>query len=156
MKERTQLILDYAIKDFIETGKPVSSFTLYKKYNFNIKSAMIRWELKSLTDQGYFYKCYTSGGRIPTDKAYRYFVDKFLKDNFHKQIIRLKKIDLEKTLDEIVRNLKNLTFFYHLNYNKVYQKGLRYFVNYLEADFKNDLKSVFVDLDYLPQRIHYY
>lgn len=154
MKERTKLILDHVIKDFIETGKPVSSFSLSKKYDFKIKAAMIRWELKTLTDKGYLYKCHTSGGRIPTDKAYNYFVNKILSDNFQEEIIKLKKIDLEKMLDEIVRKLKVLALLYHLNYQKFYQAGFRYLVDYF--DFKNELKTIFTDLDYLPQRINNY
>lgn len=154
MKERTKIILEYVIKDFIESGKPVSSFSLVKKYDFKIKSAMIRWELKALTDEGYLYKCHSSGGRIPTDKAYHYFVNKILAENFQEEAIKIKKIDLEKMLDEIVRKLKVLALLYHLNYQKLYHAGLRYLIDYF--DLKNDLKTIFTELDYLPQRINAY
>ncbi len=75
MTERTALILETAVRDFIEQGRPITSENLYEEYDFGIKPAMIRLELGDLTDLGYFYKTHPSGGRFPTDKAYHFFID---------------------------------------------------------------------------------
>ena len=74
MKERTRAILETAVRDFIEEGRPITSEYLYDRYDFGIKPAMIRWELQELADAGYFHQLRPSGGRFPTRKAYAAYV----------------------------------------------------------------------------------
>ncbi|MBT5855657.1 heat-inducible transcription repressor HrcA [bacterium] len=76
MKTRQQDILKTTIADFIYTAEPVGSKTLQSKYKINCSPATIRNELKTLVDEGYLEHVHTSSGRVPTDKGYRYFVDK--------------------------------------------------------------------------------
>jgi transcriptional regulator of heat shock response len=80
LTKRESLILEKIVKEYIENGKPVSSQFLYEKYDFGIKEAMIRKELQKMTELGLISQEHTSGGRIPTDKAYRFFVNKILED----------------------------------------------------------------------------
>jgi len=68
-------ILNRIIKEYIDTAQPVSSHLLEKKYDFGVCPATIRNEMQKLTDKGYLLRLYTSSGRIPTDKGYRFFVD---------------------------------------------------------------------------------
>lgn len=75
MKERTHTILETAVHDFIQEGRPITSEYLYAHYDFGIKPAMIRWELQALADEGYFHQLRPSGGRFPTRKAYKTYVD---------------------------------------------------------------------------------
>ena len=82
LTKRQQKILNAVIKEYIETGEPVSSQLLEKKHNFGIGSAMIRVEMQKLTDRGYLLQPHTSAGRIPTDKSYRFFVDNLLQKEF--------------------------------------------------------------------------
>ena len=79
LKERTLDILEASVRDFIETGNPVTSERLYRKYDFGIKPAMIRWELHDLAKQNYLCQNHPSGGRIPSDKAYKFFVEEIRK-----------------------------------------------------------------------------
>lgn len=74
--ERSELILETAVRDFIETGHPVTSERLYEMYDFGIKPAMIRIELGVLSDNGFFFQTHPSGGRYPTDKAYEFYVNR--------------------------------------------------------------------------------
>lgn len=74
-------ILNRLIQEYINSARPVSSQLLEKKYDFGICSATIRIEMQKLTDKGYLYQPYTSAGRIPTDKGYRFFVDELLEKN---------------------------------------------------------------------------
>jgi heat-inducible transcriptional repressor len=76
--KRQQKILNAVIKEYIETGEPVSSQLLEEKYDFGIKPAMIRIEMQKLTDKSFLHQPHTSAGRVPTDKAYRFFVDNLL------------------------------------------------------------------------------
>jgi heat-inducible transcriptional repressor len=82
LTKRQQKILNTVIKKYIETGEPVSSQLLEKKYDFGIGSAMIRIEMQKLTYGGYLLQPYTSAGRIPTDKSYRIFVDRIIEKHF--------------------------------------------------------------------------
>src|SRR3989344_3156110 len=81
LTERARSILEASVREFIETGYPVTSHTLYRNYDFGIKPAMIRWELHHLTDDDFFTQPHSSGGRIPSDKALRFFVEYALGSN---------------------------------------------------------------------------
>lgn len=86
-------ILNNLIKEYINLGKPISSEFLVKKYNLNCCSATVRNELKDLTKMGFLLKPYFSAGRIPTDKGYRFFVNKILKG-------KIKEIGIENWFDK--------------------------------------------------------
>lgn len=77
--ERKYEILNAIIRDYINTAEPVGSRTLEKKYNLGISSATIRNEMADLEDMGFLMQPHASSGRIPTQKAYRFYVDKFMK-----------------------------------------------------------------------------
>jgi transcriptional regulator of heat shock response len=78
MNERASQILEAVIQEFIDTGEPVSSGSLYNKYDFGIKPAMIRLELDALEDGGYLEQPYHSAGRIPTDRGYEFYATRAL------------------------------------------------------------------------------
>ena len=73
--KRTQQVLQGIIDNFISTSEPVGSRTLSKTLGLSLSPATIRNIMSDLSDQGYLTQVHTSGGRIPTDKAYRFFVD---------------------------------------------------------------------------------
>lgn len=78
-KQREQLVLRLIIQAFIETRKPVGSEFITKTGKLGLSSATIRNIMKKLEDEGYLYHSHTSGGRMPTDRAYRAYVD-YLKE----------------------------------------------------------------------------
>ena len=78
MNDRASQILEAVIQEFIDTGEPVSSGSLYNKYDFGIKPAMIRLELDALEDGGYLEQPYHSAGRIPTDTGYEFYAKRAL------------------------------------------------------------------------------
>lgn len=75
MNERKLKILEAIIRDYIETGDPVGSRTISKKYDLGISSATIRNEMADLEELGLIVQPHTSAGRIPSDKGYRLYVD---------------------------------------------------------------------------------
>ncbi|NLO90713.1 MAG: heat-inducible transcription repressor HrcA [Elusimicrobia bacterium] len=74
-KEREEKILRWIIQEYIKTRKAVGSELICEKVGLDISSATIRNIMKKLEDEGFLYQSHTSGGRLPTDKAYRYYVD---------------------------------------------------------------------------------
>jgi len=75
MDQRKRLILKEIVDRYIKYGRPVSSQTLLEEYGLSVSSATIRNDMKYLEKHGYISKAYSSAGRVPTQKAYRFFVD---------------------------------------------------------------------------------
>lgn len=78
MEERQQKILKAIIKEYKKTAQPVSSHSLFIRYSISASSATIRAEMADLTEQGYLVQPHISAGRLPTDKAYRFFISEWL------------------------------------------------------------------------------
>lgn len=78
LSSRTEDILTTIIADYVITGEPVGSRTISKKDNVGLSSASVRNIMSDLTDMGYITQPHVSAGRIPTDKGYRYYVDKIM------------------------------------------------------------------------------
>ncbi|MCM2267383.1 MAG: heat-inducible transcriptional repressor HrcA [Elusimicrobiales bacterium] len=74
-QDRKEKILNWVIYNYVSTGRPVSSELIAEEGRFNISSATIRNILKELESEGYLYQAHTSGGRLPSDKGYRAYVD---------------------------------------------------------------------------------
>lgn len=78
MNERKIRILEAIIQDYIQTGDPVGSRTISKKYDLGISSATIRNEMSDLEELGLIVQPHTSAGRIPSDRGYRLYVDQLM------------------------------------------------------------------------------
>jgi heat-inducible transcriptional repressor len=75
MDTRKEAILEAVVREYIETGLPVGSVVMVKKYDFPYSTATIRAEMAELERLGLLTHPHTSAGRIPTEAGYRYFVD---------------------------------------------------------------------------------
>jgi heat-inducible transcriptional repressor len=75
LSQRARQILYACITEFVATGEPVGSRTLSRKSGIDLSPASIRNVLADLEEAGYLMQPHTSAGRIPTDKAFRLFVD---------------------------------------------------------------------------------
>ncbi len=74
--ERKLKILKVIIDDYISTAQPVGSRSISKKPTIEVSSATIRNEMADLEELGYLLQPHTSAGRVPSDLAYRIYVDK--------------------------------------------------------------------------------
>lgn len=72
-ESRRRAVLATTINKYIHDAMPVASEDI--AYDFDLSSATIRNIFSELEESGYLAHPYTSGGRIPTDKGYRYYVD---------------------------------------------------------------------------------
>lgn len=81
MDERVQRILKAVITTYIDTGEPIGSRTISKKYNFGLSPATIRNIMADLEDMDYLSHPHTSSGRVPTEKGYRLYIDNLISDN---------------------------------------------------------------------------
>ncbi|QQG46427.1 MAG: hypothetical protein HYY55_01105 [Candidatus Niyogibacteria bacterium] len=81
LNERESRILDFLVRDFIKTAEPVSSLRIREGMNLKESPATIRNIVADLDEDGFFEQPHISSGRIPTDKAYRYFVDNLMSEH---------------------------------------------------------------------------
>lgn len=77
--DRKQSILKAVVTDYVRTAEPVGSESLLQRHRFDVKSATIRSELAELSDMGYLRQPHTSAGRIPSERGYRFYVDRLIK-----------------------------------------------------------------------------
>ena len=95
LNERKQKILEAIIRNYMETGEPVGSRTVSKYTDLNLSSATIRNEMSDLEEMGYILQPHTSAGRIPSDKAYRLYVDTILQRK-DEEVSEIKELMVEK------------------------------------------------------------
>lgn len=74
MTERQIAILVAIIEQYAEVAVPVGSVTLAKL--FGVSPATIRSEMARLEELGMIHQPHTSAGRVPTDKGYRFYVNR--------------------------------------------------------------------------------
>jgi transcriptional regulator of heat shock response len=84
ISERQGEIIKRLVREYIKTAEPVSSKFLSERHDFGLCPSSIRIELQYLINEGYLEQPHTSAGRIPTDKAYRFFVDGLIEEKNEK------------------------------------------------------------------------
>src|SRR5512136_2697152 len=76
--ERSKQILEAIIEDYINTAEPVGSRAISRRHGLSLSPATIRNVMADLEELGFLASPHTSAGRVPTDKAYRFYVDSLL------------------------------------------------------------------------------
>src|ERR1700693_4667780 len=74
-ERRNRQILADIVRTYIETGEPVSSRAISKRFEEILSTATIRNIMVDLEEGGFLYQPHTSAGRVPTAAAYRFFVE---------------------------------------------------------------------------------
>jgi len=107
LSPRHRLILKALVEEFVADNRPVGSKTLSEKYEIGLSPATIRSSLSDLEDMGYVIARHTSGGRVPTERGYRFYVDSLvtlfeltLKE---KQRIQEEYLRMQFQLDQVLR-----------------------------------------------------
>jgi heat-inducible transcriptional repressor len=112
LSEREKIILKCIIDDFIESANPIGSRYISKKTGIGLSSATIRNVMSDLEELNFLTHHHTSGGRVPTDKGYRYFVnelmgEKPLKTN-DREFLRNQISDVELAAEEIYKEVSKI------------------------------------------------
>ncbi len=76
LDERKAVVLRAVVSTYIETAQPVGSGSVARAPGVNVSSATVRNDMSALEQEGYLHQPHTSAGRVPTDKGYRFFVDR--------------------------------------------------------------------------------
>ena len=104
LSERKLKILQAIISDFIRTAEPVGSRSISKNYDLGISPATIRNEMSDLEELGFLTHPHTSSGRVPSEKAYRLYVNELMNN-----VAELE--NLVKRAAHVLSEITNLTAF---------------------------------------------
>jgi len=78
LTERSRQILEAIVEDYIATAEPIGSRTVTRRHDLSLSPATVRNVMSDLEELGFLASPHTSAGRVPTDKAYRFYVDSLL------------------------------------------------------------------------------
>jgi transcriptional regulator of heat shock response len=172
---RKDFILKALIQEYTQTGEPVASQILNVKYRLGVSSATIRNHFVVLTEGGYLYKPYISSGRIPTDKAWKFFIERIFDEEsgfldhwekrFENQFSKIKlkpSVDtqaiekIKKLVEIIAEESHSFCFCYLSQENELIKQGLKYmFTEMMEEELLNLelIQEVAESLEKLDQKI---
>ena len=75
LNERELKVLEAIVQSYVVTAEPVGSRVLARRFGLGVSAATIRNAMSDLEEKGYLFHPHTSSGRVPTDRAYRLYVD---------------------------------------------------------------------------------
>jgi heat-inducible transcriptional repressor len=105
LSNRAKAVLFTIITDFIRTGDPVGSRTISKRGALDVSPATIRNIMADLEEIGLLVQPHTSAGRVPTERAYRFYVDSLVKVS---DLTLDEERMIEKNLNPPTRELKDV------------------------------------------------
>ncbi len=140
--DRERQVLIGLIELYLKNGKPIGSNTL-KEFGFEeLSSATIRNYFARLEEDGYLSQQHTSGGRIPTTKAFRLYAQEYeqntsLSENHHRE---LKKLQLKETHELAAYLEEAAEMLSHITQTAVFLSAPRF-----DHDYIIDIKLVGID-----------
>lgn len=157
---RQKKILNFIIREYSRDSEPVSSLELQEKCFDNLSPATLRRELSFLSENKYLSQPHTSAGRIPTDKAYRWFVEETV--NNEKEMEK----QSNKWAEKIQENKKNslpvqmiakfcngLGVSVSLN-GEISKFGLKNLLAQLHETTLSDIERIFEDIESLDLKMN--
>lgn len=75
MTPRNREILKEIVEAYIATGEPIASRAIARRWHDSLSAASIRNAMADLDEDGYLSQPHTSAGRVPTEKAFRVYVE---------------------------------------------------------------------------------
>ena len=151
-------ILKVIIQEHTDTGEPVGSEILEKKYKLGVSPATIRNEMVVLAKKGYIVKSHFSSGRIPSPKGFRLYINKIMKQKdmstadevAYKNSVWDERGEMHKLLTQATRVLAQRTGLVSLattNTGDIYFAGLANLLNIQEYINREMERQVFQRLE---------
>ena len=106
LSERRKKILNALVDSYITNAEPISSSAIKDKYMPDVSTATIRSELATLEEMGYLSQPHISAGRVPSSKAYKFYVDNILANESQMDLQQVKSVLATKyaSIKEIVKD----------------------------------------------------
>lgn len=109
LTERQKQLLQTIITSYIKDAQPVASGFLANKLKDSVSSATIRNEMVELEKAGFIEQPHTSAGRIPTEKAYQFYVELILDTKKIKKSLNIKEIKNNEEIKNLAKKVSELT-----------------------------------------------
>ena len=160
-----QDILIATVNEYIRDGLPVSSQALHENYDFGIGTASIRVELNDLEEKGWLSQPHTSGGRIPTNRAFEFFADIVRADIVAKNTKETHETDLaerflEDELSDFIEgfasSMQLLSVGFDFLNDEIYKSGLDQLFAHLDVEEPHAYQEIAHDFEELDERIGHY
>ena len=107
LSEHELRVLEAVVHTYIETAEPAGSQTIARRFGLGVSPATIRSIMSELEDKGYLFHPHTSAGRIPTDRAYRTYVDAIMRlsppSHEEQNTLRSELVGTRSAVEEILR-----------------------------------------------------
>ena len=144
LTERKLKILQAIISDYVKSAEPVGSRTLSKQFDMAISPATIRNEMSDLEEMGYLTHPHTSAGRVPSDKAYRLYVNNMMDKvevspqakKIIQETLRADITEFDKTIERAAELLSEITNLASFAVTPTKDEDRLKFVNLLPVDDK--------------------
>lgn len=78
LSDRERNVLEAVVRTYVDSAEPTGSRTLARRFDLGVSAATVRNTMSDLESKGYLFHPHTSAGRIPTDQAYRFYVDRIM------------------------------------------------------------------------------
>ncbi|MBD3299857.1 MAG: hypothetical protein GF347_00725 [Candidatus Moranbacteria bacterium] len=165
LTNRQEKILEKVIREYTKNAEPIGSQYLLSKYDFAISGATMRSELAALEKMGLLYQPYTSSGRIPTDKGYRFYVNDLMKRRMltrneqmklHEEHLKLKAQNrrLARTTAKLLAAFsKNLAISGLIEDDEYFQAGIKSLLSQPDFHAIDEICKIVEVLDYLDDNI---
>ena len=154
-KSRKDKILAIVVDEYIKNVSPVSSNLIVNTYHLDVSPATVRNILSELEEEGFLTHPHTSAGRVPTQRGYRYFVDKLMHEiqllkgekeriqSEYKQGMKELETLLEKT-SQVISDITHYTSIVSVDGrgDKLYFKGLSHMVGFPEFQDFAKMKDI--------------
>ena len=75
---RERQVLEAVVRTYVDTAEPAGSRSVTRRFDLGVSPATVRNTMSDLEDKGYLFHPHASAGRVPTDRAYRAFVEQFM------------------------------------------------------------------------------
>ncbi len=162
LEKRPAEILLATVNEYIKEGFPVSSQMLHENYDFRIGPASIRAELNDLEQRGWLSQPYTSGGRIPTNRAFEYFAET-IKNNINenqkpeKNFSELANLIIQKDFKDFVSQFADevhlLSVSFDQDEREAYKSGLDELFEEIDDAAPKVFYEIARDIELLDQRM---
>jgi len=160
-QEREEEILDLIVDSYIHESRPISSGYLQKKYKLSYSPATIRNIMLSLERQGFLSHIYTSSGRVPTQRGFKHYAERFgdFKDDGEKNPYPIKwshdsiaPVELDEFVNYALEGLTQLSGYTSLlaisgGHEGFFYRGMRFMLEQPEFEDIDALKDIFCALE---------
>lgn len=136
LNKKEKLIFYELVRNYIFEGKPQGSKLLAKKLTFKIPPSTLRFYFRKLFRRGLIIKIGKYGGRIPTDKGWKYYIFNYK----NSPEIKIEENQSEKLIEKFIKLTNNICIYKEKNKFKFL--GLNNIAKLIELETKETIEDI--------------